>query len=102
MRKLQAPPRDDHLKAIGQITVNFTLLESQLQFLVWTLIGPDQRLGQTITAELSFRAVQTVAGSVFRHRYVHSEKIDELSNLLKRVSQVAEKRNQIIHSLWAA
>jgi hypothetical protein len=102
MGRLQAPPRDDHLKAIGQITVNFALLESTLAFLVWDLIGSDQRLGQIITAELSFRSIQALASSIFRHKCEHDEQIGELEHLLKRISDAEAKRNQIIHSIWAA
>ena len=57
MGRLQDPPCDDHLKAVGQITINFALLEHTLASLVWDLIGSDQWIEQIITAELPFRSI---------------------------------------------
>jgi hypothetical protein len=94
MGRLYAPPRDDHLQAIGQITVNFALLEHTLVSLVWDLIGSDQRLGQIIIAELPFRSIRVLASAIFRHRCEDDAHVGELEHLLTRMSNVEDKRNQ--------
>ena len=50
MGKLKATVSSGHLQAIGQITVNFALLEHYIRFFIWDLISPDQNMGQIITA----------------------------------------------------
>jgi hypothetical protein len=102
MAKLQAPVPAEHLRMIGQITVNFALLENAISFFVWTWISNEQRVGQIITAELSFRNLVGLLSSIFRHRMGDSEKVEELEALLTRALQVEEKRNIITHSVWGA
>lgn len=102
MAKLQAPVPAEHLQAIGQITVNFALLESEISFFVWTWVSKDQRLGQIITAELSFRNLVSLLSSIFRHTVSEADKITELEELLGKALMVEEKRNVITHSVWAA
>ena len=41
----------DHLTEIGDMIVSFTLLESQIQSFIGSLIFEHQRIGQIITAE---------------------------------------------------
>jgi hypothetical protein len=57
---LQHPVPEDHLKAIGDITVSFALLESHIQNLIGSLIYEHQRIGQIITAELSFKNLRAL------------------------------------------
>ena len=57
-----------HLVALGKITANFSQLEDELCRLIWYLLGPDEQLGQVVTAELSFRGLVNLAGALARHR----------------------------------
>jgi len=100
--KVEIPPTADHLRAIGRITANFALLELMVSFCVWQLIGSDQRLGQIITAELSFRKLLDLLSSLFRHRVSDPQLIEELNGLIAEAAQAEEKRNLITHSYWAA
>jgi hypothetical protein len=102
MGKLIAPVPEEHLKAIGQITVNFALLENTISSFVGMLISSDQRVGQIITAELSFRNLVGLLSSLYKHFVNESEKIEELDALLTTALTIEEKRNIVTHSLWGA
>src|SRR2546426_6141727 len=99
---LKAPVPSEHLRAIGQVTVNFALLESALSTFVWELISAEQRLGQTITAELSFRNLVALASSLSRFRNLTGETLERCEALLNRALEAEGHRNAVAHSLWAA
>src|SRR5205809_6253592 len=98
---LRAPVPPDHLRAIGDITVNFALLESSLSTFVSQLIGADQRLGQIITTELSFRNLIALASSFNRFREVAPASVATCEALLNRALKAEERRNAVVHSMWA-
>ena len=100
--RVEAPPTPDHLRAIGQITANFAMLELTVRFSVWSLIGLDQRLGQLITADLSFRKLLDLLSNLYRYRVDDPQVIEELDGLIAEAAQAEEKRNLITHSFWAA
>jgi len=100
MKKIEIPLTNEHLRAIGNITVMFIVLEDTISFHIWALIGNDQQLGRTITAELSFKQKVALLSSLFRHRASSSEELKELKQLLSQVMQAEEKRNAVIHSGW--
>ncbi len=91
----------DHLTEIGDITVSFTLLEFQLQSLIGSLIYEHQRIGQIVTAELSFRNLRDLLISLYLERHGEDEDFEILQEFMKRSGKIEEKRNQITHSIWA-
>lgn len=99
---LQHPVPDEHLKHIGDITVSFAMLESQLQTLAQSLLGAGQRRGQIVTAELSFKALRALTVSLYLERNEEDEYLEEFRSLIKRAADAEEKRNQIVHSVWGA
>ncbi|HUK99390.1 MAG TPA: hypothetical protein VLX29_00890 [Nitrospirota bacterium] len=82
---------EKHLKAIGSITVNFALLQNQIEFAVNFLLGSDQRIGQIITAELSFKNLLALFSSLYRFRNGDAKAIENLERLTTKIEQ-AEKR----------
>ena len=98
---LQHPVPDQHLKSIGDITVSFALLESQIQTLIGSMLNERQRIGQIITAELSFKNLRALMISLYIERH-GKEDVDfvQLKELMTRAGQVEDKRNQITHSIW--
>jgi hypothetical protein len=102
MRKLQHPVPDEHLKHIGDMTVSFAVLESVIQFLTWMLFNDRQRIGQIVTAELSFNRLRALLISLYLERYGEDDDFKTLRSLLQRAAVAEEKRNQITHSVWGA
>lgn len=97
---LQHPVPEAHLKCIGDITVSFAMLESQIALLIGSLIYEHQRIGQIITAELSFKNLRALLVSLYLERHGEDSEFKKLREYMKRAGQVEEKRNQITHSVW--
>jgi hypothetical protein len=94
------PLSDEFYVALGRVTAHFAVLESQIEFLTWSLIGRDQRLGQIVTAELPFRGVVALLSSIFRHRVDAEALRSELEGILNRAMEVEQRRNRVTHSEW--
>ncbi len=99
---LQHPVPEAHLKSIGDITVSFALLELQIQSLIGSLIYEHQRIGQIITAELSFKNLRALLISLYLERHGEDDDFVKLKEFMKKSGKLEEKRNQITHSVWAA
>jgi len=100
---LQHPVPDQHLKSIGDITVSFALLESQIQSLIGSLLNERQRIGQIITAELPFKNLIALMISLYIERHGKEDAdFKKLKGLMTHARQVEDKRNQITHSIWGA
>jgi len=104
---MQHPVPDEHLKHIGDITVSFALLESQIKTLIGSLIAEHQRIGQIITAQLSFRNLLDLVISLYLERHGEDDDYLKLKLLMNKAGNIEENgegvsRNKIIHSIWAA
>jgi len=53
------------LTAIGTVTLAFSRLDWAVSGFIWQLLSPDPQVGQTITANLTFRARLDLLGSLF-------------------------------------
>jgi hypothetical protein len=100
--KLQHPVPDDHLKHIGDITVSFALLEGVLRSVAHTLLGTRQRLGQIVTAEISFKALLALTISLYIQQRGEDKNFEPLKKLMRRAAGIEIKRNNITHSEWVA
>lgn len=99
---LNHPVPEEHLTAIGDVTVSFALLESQFQSVVFLLLAETQRVSQIITAELAFKNLRALIASLFIERFgKDSEWYRDLRPLLVRASALEGVRNGITHSVWA-
>jgi hypothetical protein len=99
---------DSILAAIGEITISFSELESNLAFYAWLLIDPQRpRTGQVITAGMDFKKVQDTFAALVIDRTDPDDNSTEarqirerLKALLSRIEGVREERNRIAHSQW--
>jgi hypothetical protein len=98
---LQHPVPEKLLIRIGDVTVSFALLESTIQVLIGSLISEHQRIGQIITAEVAFKNLRALAISLYKERHGEDGDFVSLRGLMTRAGQLEEKRNQIMHSVWA-
>jgi hypothetical protein len=89
--------KNDHLQAIGLITVNFAMLETTIGSGIALFLG---NYGQIVTAELSFKGMVALFSSLYRDWTDDPKKLEQLESLLKRVMRAEEKRNIVSHSLW--
>ena len=88
---------------IGELTVNFALLEGTVAHGIWLLLHPgnagEQRTGQIVTAELSFRRLVEMLSCLYLHRHPDGDQ-EGLKQLRAKLFHLEEKRNTIIHSYW--
>ena len=90
----------NHAEAIGRMCIAFSSLEGQLKFMVGKLVGIDQIVGQIITAELSFRNILNLLGSLYKHRTNDNDFRKKVDDLLKNISNLEQNRNSLIHSTY--
>ena len=91
---------NNHCLAIGRITVAFAELESWLSSFIWALIGPEQHIGQMVTAEMSFSRKLDLLGSLFQYRCKDTQECNQLKALVSQLSELEQKRNTVQLSLW--
>ncbi len=95
------PISDEYLRAIGRITVNFSILELRLAFCVGELVGSTQRIGQLVTARLAFPQLIALLNSLYQERVKEDARREKFLRLLRKAETAAEKRNAVVHAAWA-
>jgi hypothetical protein len=85
--------------AIGRVTVNFALLEHTISSFIWGFFS-HQRVGEIVTAELSFKAKVALLMSLHKHAIKDTDKNAQLEALLKSALGLEGKRNTLTHSYW--
>jgi hypothetical protein len=98
----QHPVPESILARIGDITVSFALLELVVQNVAHAQLQVEHPFGQIVTAELSFRNLRALTMSLYRARHGEDANFEALRTMMARAAELAEKRNQITHSEWAA
>ncbi len=91
-----------HMEAIGLVSVHYALLELGLNSFVWGLLGVDEETGATITSQLRGEgALRVLIASLFVAKGHGAMLEEELTRLLSRIGKLGERRNQMIHAVWA-
>lgn len=86
---------------IGKVSSYFNGLEKYIQTLISKLIGPDIRIGEIVTAELSFRNLIALLFSLYKYRKSDPHDINQMEEICKRAKDLESRRNKVIHSIWA-
>ena len=98
MGKYRIHVSDDHLKAIGLITIQFSRLEFTLLKTLGLLIDKDGTTSDIILGPMSFsRQLQLL---VNLGTYKRPDLKDKLKDFAIRARTAEEKRNRIAHSFW--
>ena len=93
-------PSPDYLQPLGQITANFSEVEADISTLIWSLIGANKRIGQIVTAQLSFPRLLITLSALFKEKCNDEGLRSDLKKLLKRADKINKKRNKFVHSIW--
>ena|ERR1035437_897945 len=85
---------------IGRITVNFQFLEYSIRYAIKILSEKNQEFNQ----EDFFNSKTSFGHLISRLKQlsVQCEHPNELKELISEVTQIKDKRNDIIHSIWWA
>ena len=97
---VEHPVRSEFLVLIGDMTVSFAVLEMQIEILLETLIGEDQRVGQIIASQLSFARLRATVIGIYGERYGDDSGLHTLKQLMRQAAEIEQERNRITHSIW--
>jgi hypothetical protein len=97
---------DEFSCAIGRIAVWFSSLEDEITHTISHVLRLDQTTSAILTAELAFKNKVHLFSSLVRARYDLSTAVGSsslevyLSELVARIFEAEQLRNQIMHSSW--
>lgn len=98
---------DEFLVELGRVTETFSALEHSLKLLAGAMVSEDDELGRIITAQLPFRALLDLVGSLALYRFEHNPLevegtplLEHIVRVLRDAEAVEQRRNDIIHSAW--
>jgi hypothetical protein len=97
--KLAKQPREEVVRGIGFVCLEFQKLEGLLKSAIGEIISRDDpMLGAIITSELSFDGLMNVLRAIWKDRWEGS--VEDLNRILSRCNAAKEKRNMVVHSEW--
>ena len=100
--KRKVPLTEEQRTALGEITANFSRLDTHLDMCVERFMSANIRplLMRIITSELSFNRKLSILSSLYIYKEKDKKKQAEFKSLRARASQAEEKRNIFTHSTW--
>jgi len=94
-------PSAEHLKVIGLIAVYWSFVERTVEMILWTLTPLKQLRAQAVTTHLGLRTRADIIRSLAHMSFPDTPTEQQLNNLLGRMeSELAPKRNNVIHGGW--
>jgi hypothetical protein len=92
--------RAQYQKALGSLAINFSLLHFELEMFSWDVFEVDHQTGQILTKDLpTSKLIQKLRACCDR-RAIQPTVRTQVSKLLKQVEKAADRRNELLHSLW--
>jgi hypothetical protein len=82
---------------IGQVMMNFSLVESSLNHLIWECLGISYQDGVPLTARLDVRPKIQILQAALRH--IEEPLRDELSDVLETIGDDTQHRNACAHGM---
>lgn len=98
---LKPTDEDGLLMTLGKIVVEFARLEHD--YLSWSigyLLGVKEQPGWIITTKLSFKEKVDVLDALVRDRDLALAQDTEYEAFVRRLGQIEEQRNTLMHSSW--
>ena len=93
---------EDGLARLGECIVQFQRIEDALSVCISAMVGRSRKVGEIITAEMSFRARVATFGALFAHSLKSSTLPEDITELIARLHWAEQQRNTLVHSLWDA
>lgn len=101
------PNTKEFLQKIGQVIVEVNHIESLVELLIWSLIFTNrnkednaQGIGRRITVNLSFMEKADLLRSLVVERKGEDFAKEFTERVYKKLQAIAQKRDDIAHSLW--
>ena len=93
---------EDGLARLGECIVQFQRIEDAVATCISAMVGRSRKIGEIITAEMSFRARVATFGALFAYSLKSSTLPDDTTELISRLHWAEQQRNMLVHSLWDA
>ncbi len=96
------PPQEIY-EPLGRAAANFACLEVVVSRSIGKLLLGDHRVSRaldTLIERLGFAARIDALQRVFEEVESDNERLSEMRDLVRRLKEVNERRNELIHSLW--
>jgi hypothetical protein len=90
------------LARLGECIVQFQRIEDVLGMCIAAMIGRNRKVGEIVTADMSFRTKVSVYGALFLHNLEKESLPDDIVELIQRIQWAEQQRNTLVHSLWDA
>jgi hypothetical protein len=92
---------DEHLKAIGQIAIDFGRLEYFLDAFVGFLLGNDAVVGEIVCRNHeSFAKRVSIMSELFELKYTDENLREQFKQIVSEIRKIQEQRNAMFHSSW--
>lgn len=96
----QLPISDDHMKSLGMVATSWALLETAINFAIWTILEISELEGRAITSNMSasqrINSLEQIAGSKLNA----PSHLAELKSIIRRIGDAQAKRNKLLHAEW--
>ncbi len=93
---------DAIITALGRVVVNFASLEFTLGTAIILLLNIDQKVGQILVSKLPFKGRIDVFDALVRYQKPNMASGAQHVDIITNLGQLEDRRNQIVHSAWAA
>ena len=97
---------DEHLCALGRVTVNVAGLEQYLRDVIADMIAVERQVGLIVTSKFSFyeslQTFESLCRREIKRRGNDHELIERLEQITNRANRLRDDRNDVIHAAWRA
>jgi hypothetical protein len=90
----------EHFQAIGELTAQWSFLEWQIEAAIWLLLPADESEGRIVTTRMNIRPKTEILALLARLKLPVPDR-KGLSALMTKIVTAHDKRNKVIHGLWA-
>lgn len=92
---------DEHLMALGLMTVFYSNLDMVLKLCVQKLLRTDFETGHALTAEMPLEQVLRILPPLYEiSMRPPPEELKSLKTAINKARKVQRKRNSVVHSTW--
>jgi hypothetical protein len=97
---------DEHLCALGRVTVNVAGLEQYLRDVIADMIAVERQVGLIVTSKFSFyeslQTFESLCRREIKRRGNDPELSQRLEQITDRANRLRDDRNDVIHAAWRA
>lgn len=86
---------------MGSVCVNWAILESRVEEVIWALRGTDRKAGRRITHNMNITPRLILMKKLAREILADPKTTDEIIKQAALITKWALWRNRVVHGIWA-